>query len=54
MRLFVPEEFSEDSITVLANTLFIHFANDLSGFISAFMEMKYGVAWLQDLRVTDT
>ena len=54
MRLSVPEDFSEDSVTVIANTLFIHFANDLSGFISTFMEMKYGVAWLQDLRVMDT
>ena len=53
MRVALPEDFSEDSITVTANTLFIHFANDLNSFISTFMQAKYGNAWLQDLKVAD-
>lgn len=54
MRIQVPSDYSEDNITVTANTLFVHFANDLSGFISDFMTKKYGPAWLQNLKVEDT
>ena len=53
MRIQAPNDFSEENVTVTANVLFIHFANDIAGFISEFMEKKYGVAWLQDLRVSD-
>jgi hypothetical protein len=54
MRIQVPTEYTEDSITVTANTLFVHFANDLSAFINAFMTGKNGAAWLQNLKVEDT
>jgi hypothetical protein len=53
MRIQAPEDFSEDNVTVTANVLFVHFANDLAGFINSFMTAKFGVAWLQDLRVSE-
>ena len=53
MRIQAPEDFTEDNVTVTANILFVHFANDLAGFINTFMTAKHGVAWLQDLRVSD-
>jgi hypothetical protein len=53
MRIQAPEDFSEDNITVTANALFVHFANDLASFINLFMTSKNGVAWLQDLKVSD-
>jgi hypothetical protein len=53
MRIQAPEDFTEDNVTVTANILFVHFANDLAGFINTFMTEKHGVAWLQDLRVSD-
>jgi hypothetical protein len=31
MRIQAPEDFSEDNVTVTANVLFVHFANDLAG-----------------------
>ena len=54
MRIQVPTDFSEDNVTVTANILFVHFANDLGAFIDKFMTTKHGVAWLQDLRVSDS
>jgi hypothetical protein len=53
MRIQVPTDYTEDNITVTANALFVHFANDLSSFISAFMTSKHGPAWLQNLKVED-
>jgi len=53
MRIQVPTDYSEDNITVTANALFVHFANDLSSFINAFMTSKHGPAWLQNLKVED-
>lgn len=53
MRIQVPVEYTEDNITVTANALFVHFANDLSSFINAFMVTKHGAAWLQNLKVED-
>jgi hypothetical protein len=53
MRIQVPTDYSEDNITVTANALFVHFANDLSSFINSFMTAKHGPAWLQDLKVDD-
>jgi len=53
MRIQAPEDFTEDNVTVTANILFVHFANDLAGFINTFMTAKHGVAWLQDLKVSD-
>ena len=53
MRIQAPEDFSEDNVTVTANVLFVHFANDLAGFINSFMTAKFGVAWLQDLRISE-
>ena len=53
MRIQVPTDYSEDNITVTANALFVHFANDLSSFINAFMTTKHGPAWLQNLKVED-
>lgn len=54
MRIQIPSDYSEDNVTVTANALFVHFANDLSQFISTFMTSKYGVAWLQNLKVEDS
>ena len=51
MRIQLPQNFSEDNVTVLANSLFVHFANDFSKFISNFMENKFGPLWLQDLKI---
>ena len=53
MRIQVPIDYSEDNITVTANALFVHFANDLSSFINSFMAAKHGPAWLQNLKVED-
>ena len=53
MRIQVPTDYSEDNITVTANALFVHFANDLSSFINVFMTSKHGPAWLQNLKVED-
>lgn len=53
MRIQIPEDYSEDNITVTANALFVHFANDLSSFINEFMTTKHGSAWLQNLKVED-
>jgi hypothetical protein len=53
MRIQVPTDYSEDNITVTANALFVHFANDLSSFINSFMTAKHGPAWLQNLKVED-
>jgi hypothetical protein len=53
MRIQVPTDYSEDNITVTANALFVHFANDLSSFINTFMTTKHGPAWLQNLKVED-
>jgi len=53
MRVLVPEDFNEDNVTVVANTLFVHFANDFRSFIDSFMKQKYGLAWLQDLKASD-
>jgi len=53
MRIQVPNDYSEDNITVTANALFVHFANDLSSFINSFMTAKHGPAWLQNLKVED-
>jgi hypothetical protein len=53
MRIQVPTDYSEDNITVTANALFVHFANDLSSFINSFMTSKHGPAWLQNLKVED-
>jgi hypothetical protein len=53
MRIQVPTDYSEDNITVTANALFVHFANDLSSFINSFMAAKHGPAWLQNLKVED-
>jgi hypothetical protein len=53
-RIQIPSEYSEDNVTVTANALFVHFANDLSQFINAFMTSKFGVAWLQNLKVEDS
>ncbi len=54
MRIQIPSEYSEDNVTVTANALFVHFANDLSQFINTFMTSKFGVAWLQNLKVEDS
>jgi hypothetical protein len=54
MRIQIPGDYSEDNVTVTANALFVHFANDLSQFISTFMTSKFGVAWLQNLKVEDS
>ena len=54
MRIQIPSEYSEDNVTVTANALFVHFANDLSQFINSFMTSKFGVAWLQNLKVEDS
>ena len=54
MRIQIPDDYTEDNVTVTANALFVHFANDLSQFISSFMTSKYGAAWLQNLKVEDT
>jgi hypothetical protein len=54
MRIQIPSDYSEDNVTVTANALFVHFANDLSQFISTFMTSKFGVAWLQNLKVEDS
>jgi hypothetical protein len=54
MRIQIPSDYSEDNVTVTANALFVHFANDLSQFISSFMTSKFGVAWLQNLKVEDS
>lgn len=54
MRIQIPSEYSEDNVTVTANALFVHFANDLSQFINAFMTSKFGVSWLQNLKVEDS
>ena len=54
MRIQIPSDYTEDNVTVTANALFVHFANDLSQFIGTFMTSKYGVAWLQNLKVEDT
>lgn len=53
-RIQIPSEYSEDNVTVTANALFVHFANDLSQFINTFMTSKFGVAWLQNLKVEDS
>ena len=53
MRIQIPTDYSEDNITVTANALFVHFANDLSSFINSFMTAKHGPAWLQNLKVED-
>jgi hypothetical protein len=53
MRVQIPIEYSEDNVTVTAYALFVHFANDLSQFINTFMTSKFGVAWLQNLKVED-
>lgn len=53
MRIQIPDDYSEDNVTVTANALFVHFANDLSQFINTFMTNKHGVAWLQNLKVED-
>ena len=54
MRIQVPIDFSEDNVTVTANVLFVHFANDLAGFIDNFMSSKHGAGWLQELKVADS
>ena len=53
MRILIPTEYTEDNVTVTANALFVHFANDLSQFINTFMTNKHGAAWLQNLKVDD-
>lgn len=51
MRIQIPDNFSEDNVTVLANSLFVHFANDFSRFICSYMEEKFGPLWLQELKI---
>ena len=53
MRVQVPKDFSEENVTVTANALFVHFANDFASFINDYMTSRNGPTWLQDLQVED-